>query len=127
MKFLLLIHSAEDAWPPNEHEVALEESIQLCHQLHAKQQYLGAAPLQPANTATCVKVIHGQPIVSDGPYVETKEQLGGYFLIDVKDREAAIAIAAQIPASRRGTTEIRPVVEISNLPELILLPHQNQQ
>ncbi|HCS53477.1 YciI family protein [Rubinisphaera sp.] len=127
MKFLLLIHSAEDAWPPDEHAVALEESVQLCHQLHAKHEYLGAAPLQPAETATCVKVRNGQPIVSDGPYVETKEQLGGYFLIDVKDREAAIAIAAQIPGSRRGTTEIRPVVEVTNLPHMIPYNIQDQQ
>ncbi len=92
--------------------MALEVSVQLCYQLHAKQQSLGAAPLHAAESATCVQVRNGQQIVSDRLYAETKEQLAGYFLIDVKDREAAIAIAAQFPGTRRGTTEIRPVIRI---------------
>ncbi|TWT60242.1 YciI family protein [Rubinisphaera italica] len=107
--------------------MALEELVQLCHKLPTKQQYLGAAQLHAAKTATCVQVRNGQQIVSDGPYVETKVQLGGYFLIDVKDREAAIAIVAQIPGSRCGTTEIRPVIEVFNLPDLLPSPQQTQQ
>lgn len=118
MKYLLLMYAEEGAWPPDDHKVALEESIQICHQLHASGQYLGAAPLQPPATARCVRLKDGKPVVSDGPYAETKEQLGGYFLVDVDSMEEAIAIASRIPGTRRGTAEIRPILEVSGLPEL---------
>jgi len=117
MKYLLLMYAEEGAWPPDDHRVALAESIDVCHQLHANGQYLSAAPLQPPSTATCVRVRDGKRIVSDGPYAETKEQLGGYFLIDVESLEEAIAIAARIPGARRGTAEIRPLMEVTGLPE----------
>ena len=118
MKYILLMYAEEGAWPPDEHRIALDESIAVCHELHAKHQYLGASPLQPPSTATCVRVRDGKPIVSDGPYAETKEQLGGYFLIDVNSLDEAIAIAARIPGARRGTAEIRPLMEVTGLPGL---------
>lgn len=118
MKYLVLLYAEPGAWPPAEHAVALQESIGICHQLHTRGQYLGASPLQPANTATCVRVRDGKRIVSDGPFAETKEQLGGYFLIDVETIDDAVAIAAQIPGARRGTAEIRPIMEVTGLPEL---------
>ena len=117
MKYILLLYAEEGAWPPGDHRVALAESIDVCHQLHAKGQYLDASPLQPPSTATCVRVRDGKRMVSDGPYAETKEQLGGFFLIDVDSLEEAIAIAARIPGARRGTAEIRPLMEVSGLPE----------
>lgn len=117
MKYLVLLYAEEGAWPPEEHKVALEQSIQICHELHAKKQYCGASPLQPPQTATCVRVRNGQRTTSDGPYAETKEHLGGYFLIDVPSLEEAIEIAAKIPGSHRGTAEIRPILEVSGLPE----------
>lgn len=122
MKYILLMYAEEGAWPPEEHRVALAESIDICHELHAKGQYRGASPLQPPATATCVRVRDGKRIVSDGPYAETKEQLGGYFLIDVENLDEAIAIAARIPGARRGTAEIRPLMEVSGLPA----PHSAQ-
>jgi len=118
MKYPILLYAEKGAWPPDEHQVALEESIQICHQLHAKNQYLGAAPLQPPETATCVRVRNGKQTISDGPYAETKEFLGGYFLIDVANLDEAIEIAAKIPGARRGTAEIRPVHEVTGLPEV---------
>jgi len=78
--------------------------------------YLAAAPLHPTSTATSVRVREGRRFVTDGPFAETREQLGGYFLIDAGDLDAAIAIAARIPMARRGTVEIRPVIEIADLP-----------
>ncbi|QDU96764.1 YCII-related domain protein [Lignipirellula cremea] len=108
MKYVLLIYAAPDAWPPDEHALALAESIQLCWELDAQGQYLAAAPLHPPETAKCVKVRNGQTIVSDGPFAETKEQLGGYFLIEAANLDEAIAIAARVPGARRGTAEIRP-------------------
>lgn len=118
MKYLLLMYAEEGAWPKEDHRVALQESIAICHQLHAKGQYLSASPLEPPKTATCVRVRDGVRMISDGPYAETKEQLGGYFLIDVETLDEAIEIAARIPGSHRGTAEIRPVMEVTGLPEV---------
>ncbi len=116
MKFLILLYSEAGAWPPDEHRVALAESIDLCHELNKQRLYVSAAPLQPVSTAVSVRVRDGQRLVSDGPYAETKEQHGGYFLVDVESIEQAIEIASRIPGARRGMAEIRPVVELSNLP-----------
>lgn len=118
MKYILLMYAEPGAWPPEDHKVALQESIEVCHQLHAKGQYLGASPLEPASTATCVRVREGERMVVDGPYAETKEHLGGYFLIDVDNLDEAIEIAARIPGARRGTAEIRPILEVAGLPKL---------
>ncbi len=116
IKYLLLIYSEEGIWPPYELEVARDESVQLCQRLHKQGQYPSAAPLHPISTATCVRVRDGQRIVSDGPYAETKEQLAGYFLIDVASLDEAISVAERIPGTTRGTTEIRPIVELPGLP-----------
>src|ERR1022692_3259043 len=91
-------------------------SLELAHQLKANGQYLATAPLQPVSTATSVQVRDGKRLVTDGPFAETREQLGGYFLIDAKDLDEAIGIAASIPGARKGTVEIRPVIEIPGLP-----------
>lgn len=107
--YLLLMYAEEGAWPPEEHAHALAESVDVCHQLHAKGQFVSAAPLQPPATATCVRIRNGSRVVVDGPFPETKEQLGGYFLIRVANLDEAIAIGARIPGSRRGTAEIRPL------------------
>ncbi len=117
MKFLLLLYAEEGAWPPEDHRVALQESIDLCHQLDATEQYLDASPLQPPATAKCVRVRDGEAMISDGPYAETKEQLGGYFLIEARDLDEAVAIASRVPGARRGTAEVRPLMEVSGLPE----------
>ena len=116
MKYMLLIYSDENAWTESEQEQCLTESVQLTHQLNANGQYLGAAPLQPVAMATSVRVRDGKRLVTDGPFAETHEQLGGYFLIDAKDLDEAIAIAGRIPGARKGTVEIRPLLEVSGLP-----------
>lgn len=107
--YIVLLYSEPNAWPPAEHATALAESVMLCHQLHAQNQFLAAAPLQPPETATCVRVRNQMRETTDGPYTETNEQLGGYFLVRVANLDEAIAIAARIPGSRRGTAEIRPL------------------
>lgn len=116
MKYMLLIYSDETAWSESEREHCYAESIQLTQELHAKGQYLGASPLHPVSTATSVRVRDGKRMITDGPFAETREQLGGYFLIDAKDLDEAIAIAGRIPSAHVGTVEIRPVLELSNLP-----------
>lgn len=117
MKYLLLIYAKEGAWPPDEHREAIAESVELCHKLHAKRQYLDAAPLEPDAMSAHVWVREGQRFVSDGPFAETKEQLGGYFLVEADSLEEAIDIASQIPGSRRGTTEVRQLMELSGMPD----------
>ena len=117
MKFLLLVHHDEAAFDKitkEKQQQMLDESIALTHQLHAKRQYINASPLQPAATAAIVRVRDGKPFVTDGPFIETREQIAGYFLIDAKDLNEAIAIAARVPGAR--TVEVRPVREITGLP-----------
>ena len=116
MKYMLLIYSDENAWADGERECCYQESTQLVHELDASKQFLAASPLQPVATATSVRVRQGKRQVTDGPFAETREQLGGYFLIDATDLDEAISIAARIPGARKGTVEIRPVVELDNMP-----------
>jgi hypothetical protein len=116
MKYMLLIYSAEDAWGEGERERCYAESARLTHELHAKGQYRGASPLQPVATATSVRVRDGKRLVTDGPFAETREQLGGYFLVEARDLDEAIGIAGRIPGARKGTVEIRPVLELAGLP-----------
>lgn len=119
MKYLLLVHHNEESFSKMSEETRksmLAESVQLCHQLHGKRQYVHASPLQPVATATVVQVRDGKRSVTDGPFIETREQLAGYFLIDAKDRDEAIDIAGRIPGARIGAVEVRPVREISGLP-----------
>jgi len=117
MKYMLLIYADEQAWTEPERQMCYGESTELAHELKAHGQFLGASPLQPVATATSVQVRGGKRSVHDGPFAETREQLGGYYLVDVANLDEAIAIAGRVPAARKGTVEIRPVVELPNLPE----------
>lgn len=120
MKYLLLVHHSEEnfaKFSEATRQQMLAESVKLTHQLHANGQYLHASPLQPTSTATIVRVRDGKSFVTDGPFVETREQLAGYFLINAKDREEAVAVATRIPGARIGTVEVRPVREIEGLPD----------
>ncbi|MBD2452382.1 YciI family protein [Nostoc sp. FACHB-152] len=117
MKYVLLIYLEENALSETEREECYVKSAQLAQQLNSKGQYLATAPLHPVATATSIRVRDGKPLVTDGPFAETREQLGGFFLIDAQDLDAAMAIAAQIPAAKVGTVEIRPVIEVAGLPE----------
>ena len=116
MKYMLLVYLNEQALNDTERQECYVESAQLCHDLKAKGQYLAAGPLHPVATATSVRVRDGKRLVTDGPFAETREQLGGYFLIDAKDLDDAINIAARIPGARIGTVEVRPVTEVEGLP-----------
>lgn len=117
MKYMLLIYADENAWTPEEREHCYVESAALTQELHARGQYVSANPLHPVASATSVRVRDGKPLVTDGPFAETREQLGGYFLIEAKDLNEAIAIAGRIPGARKGTVEVRPVLDIPGLPE----------
>ena len=112
MRYMLLVYLAEDAMDEAERTECYVESAQLTQDLHASGHYLDAAPLHPVSTATTVRGREGKPLVTDGPFMETREQLGGYYLIDAKDLDEAVAIAARIPPATKGTIEIRPVKEM---------------
>jgi hypothetical protein len=116
MKYMLLIYADEQAWTEPEREQCYGESTRLAHTLQSNGQYLAASPLQPVSTATSVRVRDDKRLVTDGPFAETREQLGGYFMVEAKDLDEAIDIAGRIPGARKGTVEIRPLVEIEGLP-----------
>ena len=117
MKYMLLIYFEEKkGLSEAERQECYAESTALAHQLHANGQFVAADPLHPTSMATSVKVRGGKRLVTDGPFAETREQLGGYFLIDAKNLDEAIAVAAKIPMARKGTVEVRPVIDISGLP-----------
>jgi hypothetical protein len=116
MKYMLLVYTDEQSWGDAERERCYEESAQLCQELQSRGQFVSANPLQSVSTATSVRVRNGKPAITDGPFAETREQLGGYFLVDADDLNEAVKIAARIPGARKGTIEVRPVMEIPGLP-----------
>lgn len=116
MKYMLLIYGDEQAWTDQERAQCYRDSTALAHELSARGVFLGTNPLQPVATATSIQVREGRSLVTDGPFAETREQLGGYFLVEAKDLDEAIRIAEQIPGAKKGTVEIRPVLEIAGLP-----------
>jgi hypothetical protein len=116
MKYMLLIYGDEQAWTESEREYCYKESTQFAHTLKSNGQFLATSPLQPVSTATSVQVRDGKRLITDGPFAETREQLGGFFMVDAKNLDEAIDIAGRIPGARKGTVEIRPVLEIPGLP-----------
>jgi hypothetical protein len=113
---MLLICDDENVWgklSESERGQIFGEYGQLTQQLKANGNYVAGAQLQPTSTATSVRVRNGKRVVTDGPFAETREQLGGYYLIDAKDLDEAIGIAARIPSARLGTVEVRPLVEVA--------------
>lgn len=116
MKYMMLIYADEQVWTEPERQECYGESTALAYQLQSEGKYISASPLQPVATATSVQVRSGKRLVTDGPFAETREQLGGYFMVEAKNLDEAIGIAGRIPGARKGTVEIRPVVELPNLP-----------
>ena len=122
MKFMLIVHHHEDTFEKMDKETQsqlLTESIELTHQLHATGQYVQASPLQPAATAVMVRVREDTPLVTDCPFIETREQIAGYFLVNARDLNEAIRIATRVPGARIGSVEVRPLIEITGLPKTV--------
>jgi hypothetical protein len=116
MKYMLLIYMKEDQMTPAEREACYKESTQVANDLAAAGQFITASPLQSITTATSVRIRENRRMVTDGPFAETREALGGFYMIDVPDLDAAIAVASRLPPAKKGTVEIRPIVELPNLP-----------
>ena len=116
MKYMLLVYADEQVLTPAEREDCYVKSAKLAQDIHSSGNFLAAAPLHLTATATSVRVRDDRRLVTDGPFAETREQLGGYYLIDAGNLDEAIAIAERIPAAKWGTIEVRPVMEIPGLP-----------
>jgi len=118
-KYMLLMYFEENtALTEEQRQHCYLESATFAQKLAATGRFLGAAPLQPTSTATSLRLKDGKRLITDGPFAETREQLGGFFLINARDLDEAIDIASRVPAGRWGTVEIRPVVEVPELPEI---------
>ena len=115
MQYLLLIHDDEQSWPSlseEEQRAVIEEYLALSAELRERGAYVGANRLAPTSTASTVRVRDGQEVVTDGPFAETKEQLGGFFLIEVDSVAEAQSWAAKVPVARHGSVEVRPIVPV---------------
>ena len=117
MKYMLLIYGVEGSWTAEERQACMLKSMAIGDELAAQGKYVASAPLHPVTTATTLRMKDGNALITDGPYAETTEQLGGYYIIDVENLDEAIAIASRLPPAAKGTIEIRPVFDLTNLRE----------
>lgn len=109
MKYMLLIYGAESSWTPEERETCMVESMKVCDQLAAEGKFIASSPLHPVSSATCLRIRDGKKQITDGPFAETTEQLGGYYIVEAENLDDALAIASRLPPARVGTVEIRPL------------------
>ena len=115
MKYILLIHGDEKAignLSETERQAVVMEFRQFTQDIKASGHFVASARLHPTTSATSVRVRDGKRLVTDGPFAETREQLGGYYVIEASDLDEAIAVAARIPGARMGTIEVRPVMDV---------------
>jgi hypothetical protein len=112
MKYLLMICTEEKSiakLPEGELHKLMAEYVEFTKSIRMSGHYLGGSRLQPTSTATCVRVRDGKRLTTDGPFAETREQLGGYYMVEAKDLDEALSMAARIPGARLGTIEVRPI------------------
>ncbi len=117
MKYMLLVYGAENSWTDDERKECMVESMGICEELAKQGKYITASPLQYVATAATVRVRQGNRMITDGPFAETTEQLGGYYILDVENLDEAINIACRIPPAKKGTVEIRPIYPVDGLPK----------
>jgi hypothetical protein len=114
MKYLCLIYNEEEklaAVPQNELDAVSDACVKHCEELQRAGRLIAAERLESVRTATTVRVRNGKMAITDGPFAETKEQLGGFYLINARDLNEAIRVASKIPPARLGSIEVRPVME----------------
>jgi hypothetical protein len=121
MQYLLLIYHSEQNWEKMsdaEHGKIFQDYMEFSRRIHSDDHYRGGNRLDVSSKATTVRVRDGKRVLTDGPFAETKEQLGGYYLIEARDLDEALAVAELIPGARYGSIEVRPVVPVQ-VPELV--------
>ena len=114
MKYMLLIYDDTTVWErfsDGQKQQGMELYMRFTNEIKTSGKYISSNQLQPASAATSIRQRDGKRLVTDGPYAETKEQLGGYYLIEARDLDEAIAIAERVPSAKWGVVEVRPVVE----------------
>jgi hypothetical protein len=116
MKYMLLMYGSENAYTDETRRQCMADSLKVCDELAAQGKLIATSPLHPVRTARTVRVRDGRPLVTDGPFAETTEQLGGFFLLDLENLDEAIAIASKLPPASVGTAEIRPASDLEGLP-----------
>jgi hypothetical protein len=119
MKYMLLIHDSETAWATlggTEQQEIMAAYRRFSAEIRASGHYLAGSQLQPTSNATSVRVRNGKRLITDGPFAETREQLGGYYLVEAKDLDEAIGLAERLPSAQMGTIEIRPLAETTTAP-----------
>ncbi|MHB8951370.1 MAG: YciI family protein [Pirellulaceae bacterium] len=114
---MLLIYGAENCWTEQERRECMLESLGICDELAAEGKYVASAPLHSVSTATSLRIRNGKRQITDGPFAETTEQLGGYYVIDVDNLDEAIEVASRLPPAKKGTVEIRPLFPLPDRPE----------
>ncbi len=117
MKYMLLIYGAENCWTEEERKECMIESMGICDELEAEGKWIASSPLHSVTTATSVRLREGKRQITDGPFAETTEQLGGYYIIDVENLDEAIVIDSRLPPAKKGTVEIRPLFPLPELAE----------
>jgi hypothetical protein len=113
---MLLIYGPENAWNDAERAECMADAVKLCHRLAEKGQYVAASPLHSVTTATSLRLREGKRLVTDGPFAETAEQLGGFVIVDVANLDEALDVAAEFPSGGRATIEVRPLFDLPGLP-----------
>ncbi len=115
MQYLLMIYAAESAEPApgsDEFMQLIQEYGAFTEEVMAAGVYVGGEPLEPISTATTVRVRNNESLVTDGPFAETKEVLGGYYLLDCENLDQALKYAAKIPSAKYGSVEVRPIMQL---------------
>lgn len=109
MQYMLLIYSDENCWSDDEMQTCFQKSMRISEELSVKGKLISAAPLHSVTTATSLRIKNGKRQITDGPFAETTEQLGGYYIVDVENLDEALEIAASLPPAEKGTVEVRPL------------------
>lgn len=114
MQYMLLIYSDEQVWTEEQRQDCFQKSMCISEELAAQGKLISAAPLHSITTATSLRIRDGKRQITDGPFAETTEQLGGYYIVDVENLDEALEIAASLPPAQKGTVEVRPLFPLPN-------------
>ena len=116
MQYMLLIYLDENAISENERAKCYQESAAYARKLNEAGKFIATSPLQPTSTATSIRHQGGKRVITDGPFAETREQLGGFFIVEAQNLDEALDIASNIPAGQFGTVEVRPLIPVAGIP-----------